>query len=196
MTSPKKTESNRRNARKSTGPKTPQGKAVSKLNAMKHGILGQDFVNHAPGSPESAGSFNLLLKELIREHQPVGVTERLLVERIAICMWRLRRAYRAEKQALQDAANEAKSNPIQPKIRYIRVVSSCEHCRNSDSDDDSPNLLTSTPPYSQTSTLPDPPPNLPAGRQLDKILKYETTIERQLYRAIHQLQLLQLHRQA
>ena len=39
MTSPKKAEANRRNALNSTGPRTPEGKAAVRLNALKHGLL-------------------------------------------------------------------------------------------------------------------------------------------------------------
>ena len=38
MTSPLKRQANRRNARRSTGPKTPEGRVVSSLNAIKHGL--------------------------------------------------------------------------------------------------------------------------------------------------------------
>lgn len=39
MMSPAQVAANRRNAQKSTGPKTPEGRAVSKMNALKHGIF-------------------------------------------------------------------------------------------------------------------------------------------------------------
>ena len=42
--SPRKAASNRRNAAKSTGPRTARGKAWSRLNAMKHGILASQAV--------------------------------------------------------------------------------------------------------------------------------------------------------
>jgi len=78
MTSAKKAEVNRRNALKSTGPKTPEGKAAVRHNAVKHGLLSKDVL--LPGEDEAA------LKELggrLREElQPVGELENLLVDRI------------------------------------------------------------------------------------------------------------------
>jgi hypothetical protein len=41
---PAKIEANRKNSLKSTGPKTPQGKAVVRYNALKHGILAREAV--------------------------------------------------------------------------------------------------------------------------------------------------------
>jgi len=52
MTSDKKAEANRRNARKSTGPKTSEGKAAVRLNAIRHGLLLQDVL--LPGEDEAA----------------------------------------------------------------------------------------------------------------------------------------------
>jgi len=42
MTSPKKVEANRRNAQKSTGPKTQEGKDIARLNTTKHGLLSRE----------------------------------------------------------------------------------------------------------------------------------------------------------
>jgi len=52
MTSEKKAQSNRRNALKSTGPKTPEGKDAVRLNALKHGLLSQEIL--LPGEDEEA----------------------------------------------------------------------------------------------------------------------------------------------
>jgi hypothetical protein len=41
VTSDKQTQANRRNAQKSTGPKTPEGKAAVRHNALKHGLLAE-----------------------------------------------------------------------------------------------------------------------------------------------------------
>jgi hypothetical protein len=44
MGSDKQIRANRRNARKSTGPKTPEGKSVVSHNALKHGLLSQQIL--------------------------------------------------------------------------------------------------------------------------------------------------------
>src|SRR6266576_601362 len=77
---------------KSTGPRTPHGKQRSKYNALKHGIYSK-----APLlKDESRARFQSLLQELQEYHQPEGSTEELLVEKIAILVWRHRRFLKAE----------------------------------------------------------------------------------------------------
>ena len=78
MTSEKITEANRQNALKSTGPRTPEGKATVHLNALKHGLLSQQVL--LPG--EDADALRELDEGLRAELQPVGVRENLLVNRI------------------------------------------------------------------------------------------------------------------
>src|SRR5215210_558428 len=92
MTSDKKAEANRRNALKSTGPKTPEGKAAVRLNAVKHGLLSQDVL--LPGEDEAA--LKELGERLRDELQPAGELESLIVERIIATHWRLRRLGRVE----------------------------------------------------------------------------------------------------
>src|SRR5215213_4516480 len=87
MTNDKKAEANRRNALKSTGPKTPEGKAAVRLNALRHGLLSQEIL--LPGEDEEA--FRDLGEHLRAELQPVGELENLLVDRIISAYWRLRR---------------------------------------------------------------------------------------------------------
>src|SRR5215208_2050407 len=92
MTSDKKTQANRRNALKSTGPKTPEGKAAVRLNALRHGLLSQEIV--LPGEDEEA--LRELDEYLRAELQPVGELEDLLIDRIITAYWRLRRLERVE----------------------------------------------------------------------------------------------------
>src|SRR5215203_1624605 len=92
MTSDRKAEANRRNALKSTGPKTPEGKAAVRLNALKHGLLSREVL--LPGEDEEA--LRELGERLRAELQPVGELENLLVDRIIAAYWRLRRLGQVE----------------------------------------------------------------------------------------------------
>ena len=92
MATEKQIEANRRNARKSTGPKTDEGKAASSRNAMRHGILSEVAI-----ADHEDGSLYLALQEqLMAEHEPVTGTEFMLVEQLALLFWRMRRLARAE----------------------------------------------------------------------------------------------------
>jgi hypothetical protein len=91
----RKLKANRENARKSTGPKTPRGKAFSRRNAIIHGL----FVRHITdfeALQESPQEYDDLLNGLWDQYQPAGRAEEVEVERIALCYWRLKRAWRHE----------------------------------------------------------------------------------------------------
>ena len=92
MSTLKKRESNRRNAKKSTGPRSAAGKVVASRNALKHGLLSRHLIVEG----ESREEFSELLRLLSDEFQPVGLVEHALVERIGIAFWRQRRLVRAE----------------------------------------------------------------------------------------------------
>ncbi len=88
---------NRENAKKSTGPKTAEGKAASAQNAVKHGFFARDAVVR----DEDQADFDLYREEMLAEMGPVGVMESTLAERIVALAWRLRRAERMQDQALK-----------------------------------------------------------------------------------------------
>ena len=92
MTSDKQIEANRQNARKSTGPRTPEGKDRASNNAVKHGLLSQDVL--IPG--EDGAALRELSERLQEELEPVGELEDMLVDRIVAAYWRLRRVGRVE----------------------------------------------------------------------------------------------------
>ena len=94
--SDKQLAANRTNAQKSTGPQTDEGKAVSKMNATKHGILSREVIVRGLISKESEREF-LAFHRRFREHlAPVGPLEEMLVDQIVTTQWRLRRVLRAE----------------------------------------------------------------------------------------------------
>ena len=75
-------EANRRNAAKSTGPRTPEGKARVRRNATRHGLC-TGIARMAEEGPEFTEDFKLLLEDLREEHQPNGPTEDILVYKMA-----------------------------------------------------------------------------------------------------------------
>jgi hypothetical protein len=113
--SPRKAASNRRNAAKSTGPRTARGKARSRLNAMKHGILASQTVIATMEGYAERKLFEATVEGLERDFQPVGTYEQLLVQEIAACFWRKRRLLQFENKAAFDSldrpASEVTNDP-------------------------------------------------------------------------------------
>ena len=105
--SSKKAEVNRRNALKSTGPKTNQGKRKSRWNALRHGLLAKEVVIRSGERKENPAEFKAVLAELGKSLEPRGVLEEMLVEGIAICYWRWRRALRCEAAEITAAPNDS-----------------------------------------------------------------------------------------
>jgi len=92
----KQLAANRANAQKSTGPRTPDGRAVSRWNALQHGVLARALIPPALEPYESRQEFAALLQTLRQELGPQSALEEILVERIATSYWRLARLLRAE----------------------------------------------------------------------------------------------------
>ena len=96
-TSNARAEASRRNGAKSRGPSTPEGKARSAQNALKHGLSAQ---KHLVLPDEDAGEFRALAAALIEELAPAGALQSVLAQRVAIAAWRLARADRIETELL------------------------------------------------------------------------------------------------
>ena len=97
MTTQKKTEANRRNATKSTGPKTAEGKAKTSRNAVKPGALA---VVPVLRGMEVSEDWDTHLRGVRSSLNPVGYIEEVLVDRIALLLWRMGRVARFELEAL------------------------------------------------------------------------------------------------
>ena len=92
----KQIAANRRNAQKSTGPQTPAGRAVSKMNAVKHGILSKEVLVRGMYIKENGREFAALHQRFWEALMPVGPMEEMLVDQIVTTHWRLRRALKAD----------------------------------------------------------------------------------------------------
>ena len=95
MATERQMEANKLNAQKSTGPKTPEGKAKSSANRLSFGFASNTII--IPG--EDPEEFRGLIEDFIAEHQPVCVTEQVLVEKMAQQHWLSLRALRLQGEA-------------------------------------------------------------------------------------------------
>ena len=209
MTSDKKAQANRRNALKSTGPKTSEGKDAVRLNALKHGLLSQEIL--LPGEEEEA--LRELGERLRDELQPAGELESLLVDRIIASYWRLRRLGRVEAGIfawdlygdLARRAHEEASSHTKPPIHEIRLVYEDdsrppERIVPPDKDQETRSKAQEIEATQEIEALQDAEtPTLGltfirdanGANAFSKLSRYEAGIERSLYKALHELQRLQ-----
>ena len=111
MATTKQIAANRKNAEKSTGPRTEDGKSASRLNALKHGIdadaetLGVEF-------PEE---LQQLTDEYYSQFHPVGLPERLLVDLLVRKQWLInRQSYILANLTDHGSAHSTDSDPDEP----------------------------------------------------------------------------------
>jgi hypothetical protein len=94
--SKRRSEANRANAQKSTGPKTQGGKAISSRNAVRHGLCATSFVL----DNEDLNEYNRFRDDHIARFGPRDVVEMDLVDRMVHASWNLRRAWTMENETL------------------------------------------------------------------------------------------------
>lgn len=145
MTSMLQKKSNRRNALKSTGPKTCEGKAVSSKNAISHGLLSRDLII-SNESREDLESFQCKVYQTLC---PQGAVEELLVDKIVNVVWRLRRLTKIEGELLTE------------DTFVFGETSLSQGFKGSN------------------------------GHSIQVLSRYESTLERSFYRAMHELQRVQ-----
>lgn len=123
---------NRKNAQNSTGPRTPAGKHAASKNATKHGLYSRDTVINSANLKESQSEYDEFLQNLVDELAPQGALQFQLVQDIANCLWRQRRAIHAETAQLNHELNRRAGllkNTILPIER-----SSSPDCEDSEHD--------------------------------------------------------------
>jgi hypothetical protein len=195
MISERRLAANRANARRSTGPKTPQGKHAVKNNALQHGLLSRDV--HIPG--ENLDAFNELHDSLRRELNPSGGVECFLVDRMANLCWRLIRVHRMEaalfrqhhcqidverRTAAVNSFVQVTQNfllsgytttVITDETAHAKAERELELARAKLDDDD----FRITRSFSEDAAGSD---------TLSKIARYETGLERSLFKFLHELE--------
>lgn len=90
MASERQIESNRRNARRSTGPRSLRGKNRACMNVQTHGFRSRDVLL----PDEDLEEFEAFREDLFRDLRPVGVLESELADQVVHSCWWLRRCQR------------------------------------------------------------------------------------------------------
>lgn len=165
-----KAESNRRNALRSTGPKTPAGKAKVSKNAEKHGAYSEALFMLG----EDQGAFDELRRGLVETIKPVGPMECRMVERLASLWWRMERTKTAANQDLWMGAR-------------IRLKPTLERVWASSPDD----------PFEEATALDKDECRFPGAWDMDRqdrLLRHEMTLERAFFKTLHELERVQARR--
>jgi hypothetical protein len=168
MASAARINANRRNALKSTGPRTPAGKQAVRLNALWHGALAVDPL--LPG--EDPAAFSQFRERFRRMYQPVSQAEEILVDRIVLACWRLQRL--ASMQGVVLCALDSPRSSGPSFIRSLKrfVLGQAEPPEPDPEEAGAPDALTC------------------ACITLGKLARYESAYENSFYRALHELELL------
>jgi hypothetical protein len=101
MATKRQNQANRRNAGRSTGPRTDEGLRASSLNALNHGLRSQLTV--IPG--ENEADFHALFDAFAEEAAPESARDFAAVRKVAACEWRLRRIAAIETEMFTQALN-------------------------------------------------------------------------------------------
>lgn len=162
-------ESNRRNALRSTGPKTPEGKAKVSRNAVRHGAYSEALTLLL----ENPEDFHALRAGLVDTLKPVGPMEERLVDRLASLWWRMERTKMAANQALWMAGRANLSDPfplLSGSLGMMEeaVALDADECRLSGA-------------WNHEGQ--------------ERLLRHELTLERSFFRGLHELERLQARRQ-
>jgi hypothetical protein len=174
MATQKQIKANRKNAKKSTGPKTEEGKAAVSQNAVKHGLFAESVV-----TGEKEAEYEAFYGELLAELAPRGAIELLLAERIVSLWWRLRRAERMQNQAIEDMIVLFVTNNTSRRCREY-------HIRDHGLRPDDPGYDLDDLPLGRIGTR-----DFANSRILERMLLYERRIENSLNRAMKELKRFQ-----
>jgi hypothetical protein len=191
MTTFRQIEANRRNATKSTGPVTEEGKQRSRCNAVRHGLTAETVI----GALEDAEDYQAFEAAIVADYDAQSAVERELVLRLASLLWRLRRATTMETGLFEMQADQLRefrqSRPIDPASRKtVYAMFARADVIDADSDRAPHGIATG----SETVPSPGPEPADPAADlarcflrlanlphfALDRLSRYEAILWRQV----------------
>jgi hypothetical protein len=194
MTTQKQLAANRRNAQLSTGPKSETGKAAIRLNATRHGLLSSAPV----ASGENEAEYSALCEQLKSELAPVGILETQIVARMTNSLWRLRRLSHIESgllsgglaQAYAAANDDVARQHVRSEGGMAELLANMDNGTVTVLDKDAYDAANAAADEARALLLSDSAllgaayQNDAAGADaLTKLARYETTLERSLFRA-------------
>jgi hypothetical protein len=160
---------------KSTGPRTPSGKKRVSRNATRHGFFSKWLLIQGRDGNESQHEYDNFCAGFQKHFDPVGWLEELWVEKIAVWSWRLRRLIRFESGQISLALARHRYDLRQSRADELADPESAPS-RDPEIDAMTDQLF------------------LPEKEELDKLLRYEAMINRQLNHAIAELERVQARR--
>ena len=175
MTTQKQIDANRRNARHSTGPGSPEGKAASSRNALKHGLRARDVVL----VDETEAEFETFREELFAALDPQDAMEAFLADRVVANPWRLRRVYRFEAGVYRELY-ERDAVLIATEATYDEEYEDSGFTYRE-------TVAASLPRLKKTR-------DLEACQYLILLQRYENSLDRTFHKALHELERLQARR--
>jgi len=174
MTSYRQIEANRRNALKSTGPKSEEGKQASRCNALRHGLAAETVI----GSLEDAEDYKAFEAAITADYDAQSAVERELVLRLASILWRLRRA-----TTMETGLFEIQADPMQNYLENRELLSESRDVihtllrrANSDPNVKADNTVEFARCFLRLANLPN--------FALDRLSRYEATLWRQARRIL------------
>jgi hypothetical protein len=180
MTSYRQTEANRRNALRSTGPKTESGKQVSRCNALRHGLTAETIIC----ALEDADDYKAFEAAITADYDAQSAVERELVLRLASILWRLRRAtametglFEIQAEHLRDYRQNRQLPTDSRDVIHV-VLRRADSDRNVKAD----NTVEFARCFLRLANLPN--------FALDRLSRYEATLLRQVGRILFALDAL------
>ncbi len=140
---------NRLNALKSTGPRSEEGKAQSRQNALRHGLTAKQLVLPT----EDAAAFEDRRQEWLEAFQPEGPAQKLLLDRAVQASWRLDRCSIAETARLSERVLHA-ADDFERAAQGSREMNSAEDCSTNPLDQVNSSSRTKSSGIASTSAPP------------------------------------------
>ena len=185
MTSLRQLEANRRNALKSSGPKTESGKQTSRCNAVRHGLTAESVI----GALEDAEDYKAFEGAVAAGFDAETAVERELVLRLASLLWRLRRATAIDTGLLETtsevdtAPDLERATPANEQADGItEFLGADNHMSLKDTDDKGQNDTLNSEIARRFLQLD--------SKCFEQLGRYETALWRQVYQVIFVLNVL------